>query len=276
MFGKSYARQIPELPVGPVTGEGIAVLETNIYEGIEPPSSEDISWQRQNPANGLTTLLIQNKWMPYGIGKTNSFSIEPSWPIRLAKNWEIITYTVIPFQRVPGPKPGTSSDSGLGNISLEMLFHPDKPESFISWGLGPFLLFPAHSELGFTSFSIGPSLLLYLNGGICTGGIKLRNCWSTGAHENDRVNLFSSEYYFYFNLPEAWYFQSNATITANWLTASTDRWLIPVGGGPGKTFRIGNSKSFYSAGIQGFWNVVRPDSAGSWMLSAQFQIIFSG
>ena len=91
----------------------------------------------------------------------------------------------------------------------------------------------------------------------------------------NKVNLFSIQYVFYYNFPKAWYFESNATITANRLAVAPDVWTVSVRGGLGKTFQIGKGKYFYGATMQGFYNVAKPEIMGTWMIIAQFQIIFS-
>jgi hypothetical protein len=82
----------------------------------------------------------------------------------------------------------------------------------------------------------------------------------------------TSQYIVNYNLREGWYLESNATITANWVAASQDRWTVPLGGGLGRVFKIGNSKL---NSVQGFYNVLSPSHGPNWELIAQFQIIFS-
>lgn len=85
--------------------------------------------------------------------------------------------------------------------------------------------------------------------------------------------MFSAQYVAYCNFPKGWYLESNATITANWLADTDNVWTVPVGGGLGKTLKIG--RFYYSPAIQAFYNAVRPDGMGSWMLIAQLQVIFT-
>ncbi len=43
-----------------------------------------------------------------------------------------------------------------------------------------------------------------------------------------------------YNLDEGWYLISDMIITANWNAVSSQRWTVPLGGGVGKLFKIGN------------------------------------
>ena len=85
------------------------------------------------------------------------------------------------------------------------------------------------------------------------------------------MNLFSLQYFVNYNLPKGWFILTNATSLADWEVPS-DRWLFPVGGGAGKTFKMG--KLFYSATAQSVYNVLRPAGVGSWQAIGQFQVIF--
>ena len=62
-------------------------------------------------------------------------------------------------------------------------------------------------------------------------------------------------------------------IAANWeADDSDDTWLVPVGGGVGKIFRIGNQPM--SAQAQAFYNVEKPEVVGDWTLRFQLQFLF--
>jgi len=43
---------------------------------------------------------------------------------------------------------------------------------------------------------------------------------------------------FRFQLPGRWHLVSASIITANWNAPSSQRWLVPLGGGPGITFDV--------------------------------------
>jgi hypothetical protein len=62
-------------------------------------------------------------------------------------------------------------------------------------------------------------------------------------------------------------------ITAFWDQDSDNRWTVPLGGGVGKGFKIGNVP--VSANAQAFYNVVTPEATGeTWQLRLQAQIFF--
>jgi hypothetical protein len=238
----------------------------------------EVNAAKQNPVSGLKSIYLQDVVLPVGTGNANSFSVQPVYPFHISEKWKLITYTIIPIQYLPPLESGTASASGLGNVLFNGYFSPVyKEKKTVVWGFGPAIQFPTRTNtaLGSNRLSAGPAALLYVSGATLSGGIVAQNIWSLGGTGANQVNLLSLQYILFYNFPSGWFLESNATTTANWLAVSSDIWTVPVGGGPGKTFQIGKGKSFYSAALQGFYNVVRPDFVGNWMIVAQFQFIFS-
>jgi len=66
--------------------------------------------------------------------------------------------------------------------------------------------------------------------------------------------------------------KTTPVITADWEASSGQRWTVPVGGGVGRVFEIG--KQPVNMAVQGFYNAVKPDSAGDWTLQATFTLLF--
>jgi hypothetical protein len=60
-------------------------------------------------------------------------------------------------------------------------------------------------------------------------------------------------------------------MTANW-NASGEKWTVPLGGGVGKLFKIGDQP--VNTSLQLYWNAVTPDNAGDFTLRFQVQLLF--
>lgn len=60
--------------------------------------------------------------------------------------------------------------------------------------------------------------------------------------------------------------------TANWNAGSSNRWTLPLGGGVGKLFKIGNQAM--NAKLQFYGNAVKPDNAPKWLMRFTFQFLF--
>ncbi|MBK0370055.1 hypothetical protein [Flavobacterium agrisoli] len=264
----------------------VIIAQTNSNEGL---TVEEMAKKRQDPVSGLRSVFLQEVLLPVADGTAQSFSIQPVWPFRLAKNLKLITYTIIPFQSVPitnnvGQVPvhpitlqSSNSDcsGGLGNILFNGYFSSIEKKGKISWGAGPAIQLPTRTNaiLGSNRVSLGPSVLFNRAGDIFSIGFVAQNYWSLGGEGANKVNSFSLQYMSYYNLPKGWFLESNATIVNNWLAEKDQKMLLPLGGGAGKTFKIGQSKLFYCGAAQIFYNAVRPDIVGSWQAMFQLQVI---
>jgi hypothetical protein len=61
-------------------------------------------------------------------------------------------------------------------------------------------------------------------------------------------------------------------IVANWEADSSNTWTIPLGGGAGKMFAIGNQKM--NTKLEAYYNVAKPDGAPDWSMSWTLQFLF--
>lgn len=61
-------------------------------------------------------------------------------------------------------------------------------------------------------------------------------------------------------------------ITANWGEDSSDQWLIPVGGGFGRVFKMREQR--VNASLQGFYHAAKPSDGPDWSMRFQLQLLF--
>ena len=96
-------------------------------------------------------------------------------------------------------------------------------------------------------------------------GVLLNNQWSVGGNPlRPAVNTGLAQPFVNYNMEHGWYLTSSPIITVNWLAASGEKWTVPVGGGFGRVFRVGDQP--VNAQIQAFYNVERPTGASDWQL----------
>jgi hypothetical protein len=239
------------------------------------PSVEDLAKLKQDPLSGLRQIGIQAVFNPDTpvSGETQStYTIQPVWPFSLSKDWKVITYTILPIVDLPDVG-GQDSTVGLGDTLINLFVAPKKPGPIV-WGAGPAILLPTRTDsaLGPNTVSLGPSAVLFYAKGQASAGVVLQNIWSLGGSGVNKVNLFGAQYFLTYNLPKGWFLYSNATITANWLADSNDRWTVPIGGGLGRIFNIG--KQSVSLSAQAFYNVVRPHNGPETTAVIQFAFLF--
>ena len=129
------------------------------------------------------------------------------------------------------------------------------------------------SELGNGKFSIGPSLVFVYVVPTFMGAAVISNWKSVGGDEDrSDVHTFFFQYILTYFLQNKWYLSSAPLNLANWEAEKDQRWIIPVGGGVGKMFKMGNLP--VDLQTQVFYNVVRPDLAAEWQWRVQLKLIF--
>src|SRR5581483_6241491 len=106
-----------------------------------------------------------------------------------------------------------------------------------------------------------------------TIGVLVNNIWSVAGHK-DRpdVNQFYLQPFLNYNLKKNWYLSfTTSGITANW-EKDQGRWLVPIGGGPGRIWKFGHQ----AVNIQTFFfgNVVHPAGASPWGFRMNFTLLF--
>jgi hypothetical protein len=162
---------------------------------------------------------------------------------------------------------------GLGNIQFKGFFSPKEKIGDWILGLGPFLEFPTNSgpdgRFGSDNWSAGPAFVaLKVEGPWVYGGL-LTQLWSY--HGDDpEVNITSLQPFINYNMEDGWYLSTGPTITANWSADSSQRWTIPIGGGIGRVFKVGEQSM--NASIKTYHNLQSPRNGSDWQL--QFQIAF--
>jgi hypothetical protein len=104
-------------------------------------------------------------------------------------------------------------------------------------------------------------------------GILGRHLWSF-AGDSDRADVNQSliEPFVNYNLDKGWFLISDIIITANWEAPSNQTWTVPLGGGVGRIYKIGNQA--VNNRIEVYYNVEKPDSAPDWTWSFTFQFLF--
>ena len=165
-----------------------------------------------------------------------------------------------------------SNVTGFGDISWSAWFAPSKA-SKVTWGVGPVIQVPTGSnadEFGTREWGVGPSLVVLTSIDKWVIGLVTNNVWTFG---DIKENKFVFQYFANYNLPNAWYLVTAPINTANWnIEESSERWVIPFGGGAGKVVRFG--KLPVNINLQAYYNAFRPDNVGAWGTRFQIQFLF--
>jgi len=251
---------------------------------VDKAALEKARKDAQNPIASMISIPFQENWN-FGIGDSNRvqnvFNIQPVFPFSLGAHWNVITRWVTPIVYQPYAVPladGSLHQTGaygLADMQPQFYFSP-KHSGAVTWGAGPIFLVPTGTPYRFMSqgkFGIGPTFVALAQPKFGTIGVLVNNIWSVAGHQ-DRpdVNQFYLQPFLNYNLKHAWYLSLQTTgITANW-EKDHDRWVVPIGGGPGRVWKFGhqtvNVQTFF------FGNVIHPKGTSPWTFRMAFTLLF--
>ncbi|WP_084801622.1 outer membrane protein [Bradyrhizobium sp. Ec3.3] len=253
-----------------------AVEQTRTGYSREPSEDEDLAKKSQNPIADMVSVPFQSN-TNFNAGPFNRtqevLNIQPVVPLHINADWNLIARTIMPVISQPSPI-FNSNTNGIGDITQEFFFSPTHPGPLI-WGLGPVFTIPSATDpiLGQGKVLLGPTAVALVTPGHWVIGVLVNNQWSIGGNPlRPPVNEFLAQPFINYNMAHGWYLTSSPVITANWLAPSDQRWTVPIGGGFGRIFKIGDQP--VSANIAGYYNVVRPTGAPNWQLRAELSLLF--
>ena len=242
----------------------------------EADNTAELAKAAQNPVANMISLPFQNN-TDFGIGPDdatrNTLNIQPVWPFKLSQNWNLITRTIVPLISQPGITPGQERATGIGDTTFTAFLSPSRASKW-TWGVGPVIVIPTgtNDRVGNDRWGAGISAILLTMPGNWVVGSLLSNVKSVGGGSGSDFNLFTWQYFVNYNFDGGWYLTSAPIITANWEADSSDRWIVPFGGGVGKIIRIG--KQPVNMNAQVFKMVETPEFGPDWQLRIQFQLMF--
>jgi len=240
-------------------------------------SAEELARAAQNPIASMISLPFQNN-TSFNFGpedKTqNVLNIQPVWPFELNENWNLITRTILPVMSQPGFVPGQDRTDGVGDIIFTAYFSPRNSGKWI-WGVGPVILIPTSSNdrLGVGEWGGGPAAVVLTIRGPWVVGSLFNNVWSSTNDAGTKVNMFTWQPFINYNFGDGWYAVTSPIITANWEADNDNKWTVPLGGGFGRIFKIGDQA--INAHVQAFYLAESPDNIDAdWQLRFQLQFLF--
>ena len=200
----------------------------------------------------------------------------------LGKQWKLINLTLAAFADAPGGIPGQPGNPepipgprvvGLMDWTNVVFFTPPSKSSKLVWGIGPAFTLPIATDeaLGSGKWSAGPALRIAYRPGKWNLGLVAANLRSyTGSPDRADIHQLLLRGLIRRQFGDRWYFTYNPIVTANWNAASGQRWLVPVGGGFGRSFDVGSKR--LAASLHYYANVVRPDGAPAGAVRIAFVI----
>lgn len=257
--------------------------------------TEELAKKTQNPVADLISVPLQNNFN-FGAGFNHNkmiyaLNVQPVIPVNLNEEWNLITRIIMPIINQPslfpthgGALPSTTG-TGFGDFNPTFFLSPAKPGELI-WGIGPTFTLPTATDrnLGAGQFSIGPAGVVLTMQGHWVFGALMNNQWSVAGWGDKPVNSMLLQPFINYNLPDGWYLTSAPILTADWKADKAgDVWTVPLGGGFGKLFRLGQilpleghplAKLPINTQLAAYGNVATPEFGPKWQLRFQFQFLF--
>jgi hypothetical protein len=261
------------------------VLTTGTTSGDD--KGGDLRAATQNPISSMYSLPFKFTFdNGADNGDANMLNIQPVLPVTVG-DWNLVNRIIIPLAEAPGgigglpnnPGVGDASESGrvfgLGDINYSLFFNPLETKGSLIWGLGASVTLPTATDdrLGSGKWSAGPTAVGLVQPGWGTYGMLARHLWSF-AGDDDRRDVSQSliEPFVNYNLDDGWYLISDSVITVDWKIKEGDKVTLPLGGGVGKIFKVGNQPMNMRA--EAYYNAIRPDSGPEWTIGGTVQFLF--
>jgi hypothetical protein len=271
------------LPIFPALTLVLVLLPAAPLSAQEKAGGGDLRSAVQNPISSLISLPFK---FTFDDGAPNGdatfLNIQPVLPITVGE-WNLVNRVILPIidldgsvsgtPEIPNPTPGTGT-SGLGDTNYSLYFSPVKTGKVI-WGAGPSIMLKTASndQLGSGKWSAGVTAVALTQPKWGSMGILGRQLWSfAGDEDRADVNQFLLEPFINYNLDKGWFLLTDMVMTANWDADSSQRWTIPLGGGAGRLFKIGNQA--INSRLEYYYNVERPDGAAKQLVSFTWQFLF--
>ncbi len=259
----------------------IIVFSMNTW-AQEKKGGGDLRSAVQNPISSLVSLPFKFNF-DYGArnGDGTILNIQPVVPVTVG-DWNLVNRAIIPLAHVDGAIQGPNnpspqdrgSASGLGDINYSLYFSPVKYGKVI-WGVGPSVNLPTATDdqLGSGKWSAGMTGVALNVPSWGSMGLLGRQLWSiAGDSDRSYVNQTLIEPFVNYNLDNGWFLISDLILTANWQADSSNRWTVPVGGGAGRVFKIGEQA--INSRLEAYYNIETPDGAPDWTITFTWQFLF--
>jgi hypothetical protein len=197
-------------------------------------------------------------------------------PFSLTEDWLLVTRTKMPVEALPPKNLGDHWSSGFSNGYTTFFLSPAYGSGFF-WGAGPVLYYPtaSNSALGVNKWGTGPSFaVVKKDESPLVLGVVANNIWSLGGppRSSDRTNQLLINPFASYHFAEGWSLGTSPNITTNWLT-SGGKWTVPIGGGPGKAFELGDLP--LKLDFDAYYNAIRPKAANdTWLLQVTLTLLF--
>jgi hypothetical protein len=217
----------------------------------------DLAKKLSNPVAELISVPLQYNFdHEFGTerdGERSTLNIQPVAPVTLNENWNVISRTILPVIHQTGIVPGTSSKSGIGDITQSLFFSPSKPTAGgVIWGAGPAFLLPSASDdqLGTEKWGLGPTIVVLKQQHEWTYGLLANHIWSVAGDEHRAdINSTFLQPFLSHTTATAWTYGLNTESTYDW---HAEEWSVPLNVTVAKLTKLGRLPTSFTVGAR-YW-----------------------
>ena len=244
---------------------------------VQPAAAQTDSAKRLSEARGFFALPLEFDFDSGAEnGNANILRIMPLYTFPVFEQWKLVNLSIFSMADAPGGTPAFPGDRSFGQTAgVSDLLHgsfvtPTRSGDFI-WGIGAIFALPTATDdsIGSGKWAAGPAFRLTYRKGPWNLGAVAAQRWSFAGSDNRAdVNQLMIRGFIRRQLPNDWFFVYAPLITANW-DSPGENWLVPVGGGVGRSFKMRTYPWAWS--VQAYYNAIKPDPAPDWVF--RFSII---
>jgi hypothetical protein len=230
----------------------------------------------RNPVSSLARISTRSSFDMFLAADREGWryatAFEPVIPIRLHKDWNLISRTTIPLVQEDGLFESTTQ-TGLGDVIQSVFLSPSQTGPFFL-GAGAAFLIPTATDtrLGSGKFGLGPALAIGKQHRAWTFGALTDHIWSVAGH-SDRANVRTTRIqpFLAYTTRSAWTYSLDTETTYDWVGK---HWSAPVHVEVAKVIRLGRQPLSVGAALR-CWAATPP--AGPQACGVRFTVtpIFS-
>ena len=243
------------------------------------PSSElaaktaaEVAKELANPNTELGFFSFNNDYITFDGDLPRSDSQEayitgfqPSLPYTINEDWKFFARPLVPIiYQQPVFKDGGFENEGstIGDIGFDIAFGTGFANGvqFIA-GVAGSLPTASNDDLSTNQTRLGPEVFVGQKTSWGFYGGLFSHVWNVGGSNDDTTSITSGQYFFTYNLPDAWQIQMQPTWSYDHQAEkSSDKLTFPVGIGASKVIILGKTPVKFS--LQ-YWDyIASPDTFG--------------
>jgi len=234
-------------------------------------SADEVARNLANPNTSLGFLAFQFDYINFdgdlhGANNQEAWKInfQPSIPYPIAEGTNFFLRPLIPIildQPVPQGNGFDSKGIELGDIGYDAAIGKNFSSGLVLiGGVAGLLPTATHDALGLDQYLLGPEL--FVGGKFDWGiiGALTSHQWDIAGENDYKTSITAGQYFYTFNLKNAWQIQATPTWSYNHKAASDNKLTFPLGIGISKTAIVGKTPWKFS--LQ-YWNYIEsPETFG--------------